>query len=241
MDTDELAMNSGERARRRTIEQLEPVQWTRARLPLVFMLMVTFLLLGMAASRTDAFELDVRFTGWIQRLDWRLLRWGTDLTNWTMSGRPLTIGAITVVLILLVRGWPIDAMMLASVILVRLLNSGMKAVFASPRPTSDLVQVVEDAKNYGFPSGHASGSLLVVGTIAWIITRHVASPIWRVVIWLIAAGWIILTGIGRVRVGAHWPSDVLGAWLWGMAVMILITWGFEWARARQAVDAPGTE
>lgn len=228
----EVVMNSAEQAWRRAGEQSEPTRWERARLPLVFMLVGSFVLLGLAARRTDAFALDVRFTRRIQELDWRPLRWITDLTNWSMSGTPLTLGAITVVLILLIRGWQIDAMMLASVVLVRLLNSGMKALFASPRPTSDLVQVLEDADNHGFPSGHASGALLVVGAIAWIITRHLSSPTWRVVIWGLATIWIILTGIGRVYVGAHWPSDVLGAWLWSTGALILVAWGAEKARPR---------
>ena len=42
----------------------------------------------------------------------------------------------------------------------------LKAVIESPRPTSDLVDVIEEADNFGFPSGHASGALLVVGAIS---------------------------------------------------------------------------
>lgn len=205
--------------------------------PLVLALVTSFVLLGIAAHRTDAFRPDVRFTRWLQGLDWPPLRWGTDLTNWSMSGVPLTLGAIAVVLLFLFQGWRIDALMLALVIVVRLVNSAMKAVIESPRPTSDLVQVVEDAENYGFPSGHASGAFLVVGAIAWIIARHVASPARRAVIWAAATGWIILTGIGRVYVGAHWPSDVLGAWLWSTAALILIAWGVEKVRQRAVAEA----
>jgi len=232
-------MNSGERARRRAGEQFGPVRWARARLALVFWLLVTFVLLGIAAHRTVAFELDVRFTRWVQGLDWRPLRWATDFTNWAMSGMPLTIGAIAVVVLLLLQGWRVDAVMLAVVIAIRLLNSGLKAVIESPRPTPDLVKVSEHSQTFGFPSGHASGALLVIGAIAWIITRRVASPAWRVAVWVIAACWISLTGFGRIYVGAHWPSDVLGGWLWSAAALVLIAWGIEVVRSRQVAHSEG--
>ncbi len=32
---------------------------------------------------------------------------------------------------------------------------------------------------------------------------------------------ILLTGYGRILVGAHWPSDVLGGYLWGGLLLLL--------------------
>jgi membrane-associated phospholipid phosphatase len=215
------------------------IAWVRTPWPLVLVLVISFVLLGIAARQTDAFQLDVRFTRWLQGLDWAPLRWGTDLTKWSMNGVPLTLGAIAVLLIFLFQGWRIDAMMLAVVIVVRLVNSGMKVLIASPRPTADLVEGAGESDTYGFPSGHASGALLVVGAIAWIISRHVTSPAWRAAIWVIATCWIVLTGIGRVYVGAHWPSDVVGAWLWSIAAMVVITWGTEKVRTREVAESRG--
>ena len=215
--------------------------WARVRWPLVLTLLVLFGMLGIAAHRTDAFGADVRFTRWLQGLDWRLLDWVAVATNWSMDGTPLTIGAAAIVLFLLARRWRIDAGMLAFVIAIRLVNSGLKSLIESPRPTPDLVEVIEEADNFGFPSGHASGTLLVVGATAWIMARHVRSPVWRVAIWTIAATWIVLTGIGRILVGAHWPSDVLGAWLWSVAVMVVVTWGTEKVRTREVAKSEGAD
>ena len=228
-------MNSDAVTRRREIEELgRPVWgWARVRWPLVALLLVAFAMFGVAANRTEAFGADVRITRWLQGLDWRLLDWAADATNWSMSGTPLTVFGIAVFAVLLALRWWIDAGMLAAVIAIRLVNQGLKTVIESPRPTSDLVEVIEDADNYGFPSGHASGALLVVGAITWIVNRHIASPGWRAAIWAVAGVWIVLTGIGRVRVGAHWPSDVLGAWMWSVAVMVLVTWVTEKARGKE--------
>jgi undecaprenyl-diphosphatase len=117
----------------------------------------------------------------------------------------------------------------------------LKSLIESPRPTSDVVEVTEEAENFGFPSGHASGALLVVGATAWIAARHVASPAWRIAIWTIAGAWIVLTGIGRVLVGAHWPSDVVGAWLWSVAAMVVTTWGTEKVRTREVDESEGAD
>jgi undecaprenyl-diphosphatase len=160
----------------------------------------------------------------VQGHDSRPLEWVTTATNWSMSGMPLSIGAVVVALGLLLRGWRQDAAVMALATAIRAVNSGLKEIVESPRPTPDLVRVTDHASGYGYPSGHAAGALLVVGALAWIVARHVESRAWRVVIWVAAGAWIVLTGAGRVRVGVHWPTDVLGAWLWSVPALMVITW-----------------
>ena len=41
---------------------------------------------------------------------------------------------------------------------------------------------------------------------------------------VLAALLVAITGFGRMWVGAHWPSDVLGAVLWSLPVVLLMTW-----------------
>ena len=38
---------------------------------------------------------------------------------------------------------------------------------------------------------------------------------------------IVLTGLQRVRPGAHWPSDVLAAYLWGGIILFVLVKAFE--------------
>jgi undecaprenyl-diphosphatase len=185
---------------------------------------MAFVVLAVGAHRVGAFAVDVRVTRWVQGHDSRPLEWVTTATNWSMSGTPLTIGAIVVALGLLLRGWRQDAAALALATAIRAVNSGLKEIVESPRPTPDLVRVTGHASGYGYPSGHAAGALLVVGALTWIVARHVKSRAWRAVIRVAAGAWIVLTGVGRVRVGVHWPTDVLGAWLWSIPALIVITW-----------------
>ncbi|MBW3569127.1 phosphatase PAP2 family protein [Candidatus Parcubacteria bacterium] len=76
-------------------------------------------------------------------------------------------------------------------------------------------------KTYSFPSGHAYASLLVLGFLIFLCVNYISDP-WK---WLLAgflAFLILLIGISRIYLGAHFPSDVLGGWLLGGLVLILV-------------------
>lgn len=166
---------------------------------------------------------DLRFTNWVQGLDWPLLDPLTAATNRTMSGVPLTISAAMIAIVLYLLRFRLEAGVLAATLVIRLANGIVKLIVESPRPDSELVAVTDAAHGFGHPSGHASAALLVVGALAWIVTRHEERPRMRRLIWAFAIFWIVLTGIARIRVGVHWPSDVLSAWLWSLPALVLIT------------------
>ncbi len=89
-----------------------------------------------------------------------------------------------------------------------------KAVFHSARPHLWVSPVPETS--YGFPSGHAMGSMALLATlilVAWP-TR------WR---WLVLALGVLavaLIGLSRLYLGVHYPSDVLGAWTASLAWVV---------------------
>lgn len=55
---------------------------------------------------------------------------------------------------------------------------------------------------------------------------------WRAA--LVAAGVSVLgVGVTRLYLGVHWPSDVLGGWLLGAALVAFAVAGFERYEARE--------
>lgn len=100
-------------------------------------------------------------------------------------------------------------------------SSILKLIVASPRPAAEFGLSIDRARDsYGFPSGHVYGDVLVYGAMAAWATAFV-HPRAVLPVRAAAVAVIVLAGPARIVVGAHWPSDVLGAYLWGGCALCL--------------------
>lgn len=86
------------------------------------------------------------------------------------------------------------------------------------------------AGGFAFPSGHTTAATVAAGLIAWaVLRRHrnadagpaPTSARRRWVVIGAAALAAALVGWSRVWLGVHWPLDVVGAWLLGVAWLAL--------------------
>jgi undecaprenyl-diphosphatase len=103
------------------------------------------------------------------------------------------------------------------------------------------VRVTEHANGLGFPSGHASGSMLGFGAIAVVASRVIEDRTIRRIIQTVCAVLILIVGFGRIYVGAHWPSDVLGGYLWGFLLLVGIVTLVDALRRRHSRTAGTTD
>lgn len=122
--------------------------------------------------------------------------------------------------LLAVRGHRTEAIVVMVAVVLRAASPLLKAVIISPRPTPDLVRIIEQAPGDGFPSGHSLGATLFYGTFAIIAPAVFRSSTTVRVVRVVCVVMIALTGLARVRTGAHWPSDVLGGFLWGAILLV---------------------
>ena len=88
--------------------------------------------------------------------------------------------------------------------------------------------------NESLPSGHATMSFVVTGTIV-VLAWAGRSALARVALVVAAAAWIGAVGATRVYLGVHWFSDVLAGWAVGAAWLALCV--TVWLRWRARVPA----
>ena len=175
--------------------------------------------LTFAASGENVLPGDRAFARFVQDAPQPPARWLADFGNWIGSGRVGSVLAAVVIVALLVvrRPWDAGIVLLAGI--ARFLNGSLKELINSARPTADLVRVTEIRETLGFPSGHAMGSMLGFGALAVIATRLLPDHRARWVAQIACAALVLLVGFGRIYTGAHWPSDVLGGYLWGTTLL----------------------
>jgi undecaprenyl-diphosphatase len=77
-----------------------------------------------------------------------------------------------------------------------------------------------DGGGLSFVSGHTSYFTVFSGYLFFALKRLVGDSrwlgAWRIALVLL----VVLTGISRVYLGVHWPSDVLGGFLLGILVLV---------------------
>ena len=95
-----------------------------------------------------------------------------------------------------------------------------------PEPTD----WVGDAGGSAFPSGHTTSATLFAAACAWAWAPRSRSDAARAVLLAAAGGFALAVGWSRVWVGVHWPSDVLGGWLYALAWSALAVAGIGWRR-----------
>lgn len=175
--------------------------------------------LAFAAAGDSVLPGDVRFARWVQRADGQFAANIADAGNW--AGAYWT-GVGVSLLAILPLAWKKRSraiVLLIAVAAMRALNNTIKGWIDSPRPSPDLVRVTEDAHGLGFPSGHASGAMLLFGSLAWIAWTTLPPGLSRTLALACSLAIIPVVGFGRIATGAHWPSDVLGGFFFGAAIL----------------------
>jgi undecaprenyl-diphosphatase len=89
-----------------------------------------------------------------------------------------------------------------------ILSYGLKSVFGKTRP--DLWQSAIEEVSYSYPSGHALGSTVLYGFLAYLFATRF--PQFSGLIYLLAVVLIGSIGLSRLYLGVHWPTDILGGY-----------------------------
>lgn len=79
---------------------------------------------------------------------------------------------------------------------------------------------------HSFPSGHIALAISVYGLLAYLWWERSRSVVERTLIVILTAAWCAVVGVARVRLGTHWPSDIIAGaalgivWVFGVIVAL---------------------
>jgi undecaprenyl-diphosphatase len=149
-------------------------------------------------------------------------------TFFTIAGTPVALGGIVAVasaILIFQKRFRWAAYLIFTTVMGALLVLQLKSYFARERP--DLAVALRHADGYSFPSGHAMGSTVVSGALAYLALR--ACRTWRAKAAALAAAatFVLAVAFSRVYLGVHWISDIAAGFAAGLTWITTATVAYE--------------
>lgn len=173
-----------------------------------------FALLAVAAAGHGPLPLDDGLRAIVDAIPvpataWRLVTQGG-------GGLVLLLLSVAILGIIAARRPRVALVVAVALVAMSLGTDLVKVIVARPRPPGANPALFS---GYSFPSGHALQSTVVYGLTALIAWhgRH-STPAWAGIA-VIASALALLVGLSRVALGVHYPSDVVGGWAAGIAIV----------------------
>lgn len=163
-----------------------------------------------------------------------ILHWGIDIIKWIQQASPLldlpfllftyTGDQMFFILFFPLVIWSIDHNFGLRLTIIFLLSSYIntvaKLIVDQPRPgdIDGTVKVLVHESSGGLPSGHTQSA-----TVVWGMFIREFKQRW---VRLLAVLMILMVPLSRIYLGAHFPTDILGGYLLG-GIVLLLVWKLE--------------
>jgi undecaprenyl-diphosphatase len=115
----------------------------------------------------------------------------------------------------------------------------LKLAIGRERPT--VVEHIEVIGGLSFPSGHTLIAAVLYPTLGMLIASNLRERHLKVFVFVVAAMLALLVGFTRVYIGVHYPSDVLGGWLLGLAFAFAAGMVIRSLKTQHLVERPRGE
>jgi undecaprenyl-diphosphatase len=176
--------------------------------------------LSVMAAQHSPLPGDLRLTEWLQDSPFPGTRLSRAVRAVTTTEVVLATGfAAAAALWLLGRRRQAAALAVALAVLP-LAQYGIKEIVDRARPSPELVEVRAGFSSPSFPAGHVMSPTLLYGFLLCLSFRPGLPPTVRAAVGAWSATVLVLSAPVNVYMGVHWPSDVLGGYAWGSALLL---------------------
>lgn len=157
----------------------------------------------------EVFAFDENILLWIHRFSHPIL--DTIMLNITKLGNPTVVVTITIITFGIL--WWKQYRQEATIFGIHasggvILSYGLKFTFSKSRP--QLWEQLIKETSFSYPSGHALGSMVLYGFIAYLLASHY--PKFAKIIYIFALILIGTIGLSRLYLGVHWPTDIIAGY-----------------------------
>ena len=190
-----------------------------------------FVMLSVLAAFNDTFPGDLWLAHRMQNIDFT--GFGRALDSAAGSSdlpEVIPICGVAVAALFLARDMA-GALILPITVAARVLITWvLKELIERPRPSAALVHFEDQPSTFSFPSGHATAAFVLYGLIFYFAALHIRDMRLRLPLQAACVAITVLTGIQRIYVGHHWPSDVLGGYYAGALIVGAVVAVHQFAR-----------
>ena len=114
-------------------------------------------------------------------------------------------------------------MMGINTLLIAGFNLILKDIFAISRPVYALIEEI----GYSYPSGHAMASLAFYGFLIYLIYKLMRKGFKRSFLIIFLLFLILAIGFSRIYLGVHYPSDIIGGYLFSFGYLLVFILGLK--------------
>ena len=184
-----------------------------------------FILLSVLVWLFPESSIDREFSAEVQEHRYPALDTAMKLVSYPGYTEYAGIMAVGVALVFLLGRYKKEALFVVLTLASGIVSSLVKMLVNRPRPSADIVRVIEETRQQSFPSGHTQFYVVFFGFLVVLMYTLKDLPGWlRLCVALFCLLLIFIVPFSRVYLGAHWFTDVVGGFMLGLICLSVLSY-----------------
>jgi membrane-associated phospholipid phosphatase len=190
---------------------------------LVAFLSIGFILLTILVILFPPTWVDIDISTEVQEHHNNLLDQIMIFVSWFGYAKVSVFMVVSTAFLFYVFKYKIEALYTLFTLISGLISSLIKIIVNRPRPSENLVRIIDKAKQQSFPSGHALFYTMFFGFLLFLMLHlKTVNKYIRILIGSFSFLMIFLIPFSRMYLGAHWFTDVTAGIFLGILCLYLL-------------------